>query len=245
MADSQKRRGKHPRDEISFHPDQIPKLLAASSDLAWLKTRGYADPSSIKLVGDRYRLNARQRTAVARSTCSDGELHSRSERLQPLAVMKNKTVYIDGFNLLTTIEAALGNGILLIGRDGCIRDMSSMHGNYRVLSDTEAAIDLIRELLQLGEPERVHWLLDKPVSNSGRLKKKLEDFFSTRGNWPTDVQLLADPDKALKKKHSEQDLVVTADSGILDQCGSWINAARKIIEKMHPLPDMVIDFSDS
>ena len=141
MPDSLKQRGKHPRDEASFHPDLIPDLLAASRDLAWLKTRGYADRSSLKLVGDRFSLDARQRTAVARSTCSDDELDRRKQYLREHSEIKGTRVYIDGFNLLTTIEAALGNGILLIGRDGCLRDMSSMHGNYRVLDDTDAAIN--------------------------------------------------------------------------------------------------------
>ena len=141
MPDTRKTRGQHPKDEQSFAEESVTSLQAAANDLAWLKTRGYADASSLKLVGDRYELNARQRTAVARSTCSDQALALRHQRQVRSA--KDQPVYIDGFNLLTTIEAILGGGVILIGRDGCLRDMSSMHGNYRVLSDTDAAIESI------------------------------------------------------------------------------------------------------
>ena len=36
------------------------------SDLSWLLEKGYADRSALKLVGDRYRLRQRQRTADRR-----------------------------------------------------------------------------------------------------------------------------------------------------------------------------------
>lgn len=247
MPDSLKRRGKHPRDETSFHPDRVPDLLAASRDLAWLKTRGYADSSSLKLVGDRYKLDARQRTAVARSTCSDSELQNRSQRLVQHTDIKGKQLYIDGFNLLTSIEAALGNGILLIGRDGCLRDMSSMHGNYRVLDDTDAAINLIHQFLAEHQPGSIQWLLDKPVSNSGRLKAKILDLAQSFPALNCIVELVPDPDPVLKEIPTAEDIaIITADSGILDHCGFWLNTAREIVAR-EAVPEnrILVDFSES
>ncbi|MDF1816369.1 MAG: DUF434 domain-containing protein [Verrucomicrobiales bacterium] len=241
MPDSLKRRGKHPQDEAAFHQDCVPRLLAASADLAWLKSRGYADPSSLKLVGDRYHLNSRQRTAVARSTCSDQQLQSRRERLIPHSDIKDRTVYIDGFNLLTSIEAYLGQGILLIGRDGVLRDMSSMHGNYRVLEDTKKAIDVVHRFLAPFQPGTLHWLLDQPVSNSGRLKSIL---LQTSASFPVEVELVPDPDKILRDlTTSDKNPCITADSGILDHCGYWLNTAREITSSLSFGDRIVIDFS--
>lgn len=245
MPDSLKKRGKHPRDATSFHPDKIPALLEAAGDLAWLKSRGYADPSSLKLVGDRYQLDARQRTAVARCTCSIEEAEQRKQRLIPHDQIQGKTLYIDGFNLLTSIEAALGNGILLIGQDSCLRDMSSMHGNYRVLDDTDAAIHIIHKFLVEYLPGKLRWLLDKPVSNSGRLKAKILDLADEYPSLKVEVELVPDPDILLKEiACTDIDVIITADSGILDNCGFWLNTAREIVAGL-PAPEdqILIDFS--
>jgi len=77
----------------------------------------------LKLVGDRYQLAERQRTAVRRSACSDASLRWRAERRADLRDLNGASLAVDGFNLLTTIEAALSGGIIIRGRDGCLRDM--------------------------------------------------------------------------------------------------------------------------
>lgn len=242
MPDSRKHRGRHPNDETSFDQTQIPIMLKAAHDLAFLKSRNYADASSLKLVGDRYQLNARQRTAVARSTCFDKALQKRASR--EVDNLLDYHVYLDGFNLLTTIEATLGGGVLLIGQDGCLRDMSSMHGNYRVLADTERAIRIIHEyLIEVQSVSKITWYLDKPVSNSGRLKTRILDLANA---FPIEVELLPDPDPVLKQVDHKNATIITADSGILNECAYWFNGARKMIEHFEILPrDYLIDFSQS
>lgn len=239
---AQKQRGKHPKDDELFHPDLWGVLRTAASDLAWLKTRGYADTSSLKLVGDRYSLNARQRAAIARSSCSDSEQTSRNQRQLKPEEIGGKAVWIDGFNLIITVEAAIGGGVLLLGRDGCLRDMSSMHGNYRFLDDSLTAIRMIHRYFKALDPSSLHWLLDKPMSNSGRLKGKIEEEISRIGKGDTwEVELLPDPDVALKELTNDS-IVVSADSGILNECGHWFGAARAIVSQLDPQPDLLVDF---
>ena len=71
MPDKRTHRGAHPQDDRLFAPDQYSALQSATSDLSWLLTREYASPSALKIVGDRYALDARQRLAVMRCACSD------------------------------------------------------------------------------------------------------------------------------------------------------------------------------
>ncbi len=71
MPDKRKHRGAHPDDNRLFAEDQLPSLRTAVAEYSWLLTRGYAEESALKLVGDRYDLTARQRMAVWRSSCSD------------------------------------------------------------------------------------------------------------------------------------------------------------------------------
>lgn len=234
-------RGKHPQDEKLFATSQIPSLREAVADLSWMRTRGYTDNSSLKLVGDRYDLTARQRVAVGRCACSDESFHSRSVRAISPDKIGSRLVFLDGFNVLTTIEAAMAGGILLRGRDGCIRDMSSMHGNYRVLEQSRDALEHILNTMQKLNILHSAWYLDKPVSNSGRLKGIIEEVAAEFPQLNVEVTLVHDPDPVLKKV-DEKGIVATADSGILDECGEWTNLIPAILENQ-ALGAEVIDLS--
>ena len=67
----------------------------------------------------------------------------RRESCVSVEQMHGEQVVIDGFNLLITLEAALSGGLVLLCRDGCLRDLSSVHGSYRSVQETERAINLI------------------------------------------------------------------------------------------------------
>ena len=146
-------------------------------------------------------------------------------------------IEIDGYNVLTTIEAALSGGVLLLARDGALRDMASMHGSYRKVDETQPALELIGQTLAGFGVSEALWLLDRPVSNSGRLKKIIEDLAGQRG-WTWQVELVHDPDAELAQSDA---IIATADSGILDLCGTWCNLARETVER-HVAGAWILDF---
>ena len=237
MPDTRTHRGPHPQDARLFGPEARPQLRQATSDLSWLLSRGYVNPSSLKLVGDRYRLCARQRTAVERAACSDADLARRKahqvDAQGPL--LKGRPLWLDGYNVLTTIEAALAGGVILAARDGTYRDMASMHGSYRKVAETQPALELLGEVTAgLGVAECL-WYLDRPVSNSGRLKKVIERMAAERG-WTWTVELVPDPDGILAETDQ---IVATADSVILDRCHAWFNLARETIASHAPDADVL------
>ena len=194
--DTRRHRGAHPADAELFGTDQLPKLRQAVVDLCWLLSRGYNMASSLKLVGDRYGLRERQRLAVSRSACSDQDRQRRRDHCVSVEQMRDQPVTVDGFNLIITVEAALSGGLLLVGIDDCIRDLSSVHGSYRSVEETDRAIMMIGEALQQFAPSSVLWLLDRPVSNSGRLAAKISDL-AARNDWPWTVEVVFNPDAAI------------------------------------------------
>ncbi len=139
-------------------------------------------------------------------------------------------VVLDGYNVLTTVEAALAGGVVLAGRDGCRRDMASMHGSYRKVAETRPALERIGRVLDRLGPSECIWYLDRPVSNSGRLRAIIFEV-AGRAGWPWRVELVADPDPILAESEA---IVVTADSVILDRCGRWLNLARMVVEAEVP-----------
>ncbi len=230
MPDTRKHRGPHPADRRLFSEDTWPTLRAAVSDLSWLLTRGYTDVASLKLVGDRYRLTERQRKAVLRCACSDPALLDRLARQAKLEEVRGQSLLVDGFNVLTTVEAALAGGVVLLARDGCYRDLASMHGSYRKVEETEPAVEAIGRVLERLGVSDVTWLLDRPVSNSGRLSVLVRQLARSR-NWPWQVELVDNPDPLLTES---QAVVASADSAVLDRCGLWLNLAREVVRAEVP-----------
>jgi hypothetical protein len=225
MPDNRRHRGPHPADPDLFGEAQVSALQHAVRDLSWLLTRGYGGASALKLVADRFQLVDRQRTAVMRCACSDQSLEERQQRRTDPP--NGQSVAIDGFNLITTIEAALSGGVLIRGRDDCLRDMASMHGTYRRVEETIPALTLIGERLAAHGVGEVLWLLDNPVSNSGRLKQVIEEVAGERG-WNWSAQLDRNPDEALVRL--QEHLIVSADSYVIENSEQWWSLANDVVE---------------
>lgn len=218
-------RGPHPTDERLFAPEWVPVLRRAVAELSWLLTRGYPVGGTLKLVGDRYALTERQRWAIGRAACTDQQRTQRAATRLP-ADFGGRPVSIDGFNLIITLETALSGGVVLRGRDGALRDLSSIHGTYRAVQETDRAIRLAAAVLRTLAPGPVRWLLDQPVSNSGRLAARLRELGPTLG-LPWTAEVVFNPDRELIET---TDVVVTSDSVVLDRAGAWLNLAALALE---------------
>jgi hypothetical protein len=228
--DTRRHRGPHPADAELFGAAELPKLRRAVAELCWLLSRGYKMTSSLKLVGDRHGLRERQRLAVSRSACSDEDRQRRSDHRIAVEQLKDQQLVVDGFNLIITIEAALSGGPLLVGVDECIRDLSSVHGSYRSVEETDRAITKIGDTLHRLGPASVHWLLDQPVSNSGRLAAKIADL-AERANWPWSVEVVFNPDAAIVASPA---VAITSDSAILDAVERWADLKTHLLDREVP-----------
>ncbi len=249
MPDRRKHRGPHPEDDRLFDLPAQQALRAAAADFGWLLDRGYPHDSALKLVGDRFALVARQRTAISRCCCSDAAAARRRSCQVDAEQLRGAILSVDGYNVLTTIEAALAGGVILAARDGVYRDMASMHGSYRKVAETLPALDLLGHTIAAYQVAECRWFLDQPVSNSGRLKGIIDTMAAARG-WPWRAELVPDPDIVLAGFAAEAAgeapqprpvagsddrlvptgiVVATADSVILDRCVAWFNLARETI----------------
>jgi hypothetical protein len=225
--DLRKHRGAHPEDRSLFAAEHLPVLRTATSELSWLLTREYSMKGALKLVGDRYTLTDRQRLAVSRAACSDQGKAQRAQTLISTDDVAGKDMIVDGFNLIITIEAALSGGLLMICRDDCIRDLSSVHGSYRSVDETERAITLIGEAIDTLQPRSVRWVLDRPISNSGRLAKRIRDAAREK-QWNWTVEVVFNPDAEIP---ASDRIVVSSDSHVLDESARWLNFNRFLIDK--------------
>lgn len=231
-------RGAAPEDEVLFSAAALPSLRAATDDLCWLLNRGYALHSALALVGNRFTLRDRQRLAVGRCAATEAAIaHRRTHCLAP-EHWRGQELWFDGYNVLMVLEAALGGGVVLLGRDGCCRDVLGIHGSYHRVQETWPALQFIGELMRNCGVPTCRWFLDKPVSNSGRLRAIILEA-AANGGWNWQVTLEMNPDHVLAKSDA---IVVTSDSAILDQCARWANVAREVMTRSIPQA-RVVDLS--
>jgi hypothetical protein len=230
MPDKRNHRGPHPDDAKLFAPQVIPLLRSALADFSLLLTKGYADKSALKLVGDRFSLTERQRLAIMRSACSDQQLVSRRQREVKISELSGQPIAIDGYNVLITIEAAMSGGVIFKGRDCCFRDLASIHGTYRKVIETIPAVELIGSFLKETGVTNALWLLDSPVSNSGRLKTLIGKL-AQKNDWNWEIRLTISPDAELIKTEM---IVASSDSVVLDGCKKWTNLVIELITQKLP-----------
>ena len=230
MARHQTHRGLAPKDERLFADRQLPALRAAAADLCWLLDRGYAARSALELVGNRHNLTSRQRNGVARYACSNADVQRREQRRVDPAGLNGQELWLDGFNVLTMLESALAGGIVILGRDGCCRDIAGIHRRYRKMSETVSALRIVGETATAWGVTCCRWWLDKPVSNSGRLRALILETAAAAG-WKMEAELTFSPDHVLSHTHQ---VIATSDGIVLDRCERWVNLVRLIVADRIP-----------
>lgn len=228
-------RGPHQADATLFAADALPSLRDAVADLSWLLGRGYVDPSATKLVGDRYRLRLRQRIAVSRSAAGAEIVTARLAKRQDPNSLAGATLAIDAFNVLIGMETALSGGVLLRGVDGALRDLSSVHGSYRRVGVTEAALDALVSTITRWSPAAVTWFVDRPVSNSGRLAGWIRDRAPEDIEW--EVELPYDADGSVIDAGG---VGCSADARVLDLAPAWADLVSETVEA-HAREAWVVD----
>lgn len=236
MMHANVRRGYVESDASEFSPQQVNLMRQAQRDIVYLVDHGYEISRSVKFIGDRFMFSARQRAALTRATArTESRLLRQQKRLYSFA---GNTIYIDGFNLIITLEAALSPETTLIGcMDGTVRDLCGLRGTYRLIESTTLALNMLAELIAEGGAERAIFYLDAPVSNSGRLRAEILQVME-RHAIQAEVELVPNADAMLWDK----DCVASSDAIILDRCNSWINLAELLITENLPRR-LIIDLS--
>ena len=210
-------------DEKSFKGDGLLKIKKASNDVKYLLNAGYKVKQATMFVANHYALTERERLVLARGVAADKDIDARKAKLSNLENLD--TVYIDGFNAIIPMESLLSGSVLFKCQDGAVRDLANLRGSYKIIDKTEGAIRLILSKLDDLKVKKAIINLDKPVSNSGRLKtmilKVSNDF-----NIDVEVNLLDAVDKSLYGKEN----VISGDCIVMDNALSIVPLYSLILD---------------
>jgi hypothetical protein len=226
QPETRRNRGKGPHDESLFGVvKEREKLLLALNDMYYLLSKDYPARATLSLVGNRYRLRQRQILALQGMACSAKDVGIRKLKETAAGDIRGKTIWLDGFNVVIILETLLSGGFVFKGLDGCYRDISSVHGSYKRVRQTEEVLVTVGKALDELGPERVIWIFDAPVSNSGRIKTLCYEIAAAHG-FAWDIYLDNAPDKFLI---AENRLIASSDAWVLNGCYAWFNLVSHII----------------
>ena len=214
-------KGKSTHSEIAKFKD----LQKAAEDLRYLLNRGYPRKAALELVGNRYGLTFNERHLLHRGVFSDADSTSRRKRKISIHEIRGKNLAIDGYNVIITIEAGLSGRPLILGDDGFIRDISGLSGNFKKTKRTEEAIQWVIDILKKWQPRETFFLLDAPISMSGKLAQEVRDQLK-RENLSGDARAVKVPEKILI---GFPGVVATSDTAIIDQSKKVIDLSGYLV----------------
>ena len=187
-------------------------LERAAEDVRYLVDRGYPKDSAINFVSNHYCLPKDQRVVLIRVIVKSVLACARKAKALPLEALRERVVFVDGYNVLITMESQMAGYPVYQCDDGFLRDTRGIYGSYKSSKFTVAAIFAIMDLLALAIPSRVEVLLDQQMSRSGVLAEMIRSTMAKRG-LPGDARTAQDVDHSLKTAMS---IVATSDGNVID-----------------------------
>jgi len=197
----------------------------AVKDYRFLKERDYPVKAALKLVGDRYRLSALERNCLFRGVVEPLRAQTRLRKRLKARSLRGRSLGIDWFNVLITVESYLKGSLLFLADDGVVRDAAQVHGSYRPSTVSEQALRAIIHTLTELPLAQADVFIDSPISYSNRVRERLREEFK---NLPFrfSLNLLASADYSLK---SYAEVIASSDSVIIDQAPAFFDLAAETL----------------
>lgn len=194
------------------------KLENAVSDLKFLLNKSYNKKAALDFVGNHYILNKEERNYLQRKVYSSEKSQSRRSKIILLSKIKEKSLFIDGYNVLITVESIYSeDGTIVICDDGVLRDVNAVFGKYKSKKGTKHALNSVLALVKIYEPMEVQVFFDTQVSKSGELAKLTQEIMENKGVEGT-AQTAPNVDHQLITQCNKADgVVASSDSVIMDK----------------------------
>jgi len=187
-----------------------PELTKAVKDYRYLLDKNYPPASTIKLVGDKYALTGSERSILYRGVSSN---RSAKERfIKKSESLHSEEVCLDAYNILFTLANYLLGRPVFISDDGFLRDTGEFHGRFSNNKILDQTFSLLTKFMLKNPNHEYIIFLDKPVSNSGKLNLRFNEFLlenKIKGNSST----VFSPDHQLIR--TEKGIICTSDSIIV------------------------------
>ena len=204
-------------------------MAKAATDIRYLLERGYQRESSIRFAGDHYSLGKNERYILARTVFSSETSMERRKKKLTCGNLKGKTLLIDGYNVLITLESLIKGERTWLTDDSFLRDIRGVFRNHSNDDVTFEAVEKMLSFVSRSKVKEANVLLDTQMKNSGELaafiRKRMQELEIT-GSARTSRHV----DYDLKNCYIS-DVVATADGIIIDSVNNVIDIPACIYKK--------------
>jgi len=206
-------------------PVRIDLVGRAAREVLVLAALSLPKRRSVDLVGDKLSLTRVERAAVERLVRWPEEVALAASKLTPLSLASGRSIGVDGYNVLITVEAMLLGDPVFLCTDGFLRDLRGVFSSYRPSDVTERAMKLIVDALSGLSPAEALIAFDEPMSRSGELASLAREKMAQAGLTGTSLT------------HRQVDTLVSGFEVAASSDVAVIERARAVID----LPALVAD----
>lgn len=227
----------------------IEKLSEPAIELRYLLSKGYKRRNATTFVSNHHRLIEQERYILARLVFSPETSKSRSRKKLSCSYLEGCDIFVDGYNVIITIESALKNESIWLSDDGFIRDTSGVFSKHKITDTTLMAVDEMLSTFSALKVKSVTILLDSQMSNSGLLASLIREKAESN-TFQTDVMTSKHVDLDLKEA-GEYAVIATADGIIIDavdkvldltECWLKQNDMTTKLLSINVVPDRMLEF---
>jgi len=212
------------------------KVLEAAKDLRYLLERGYRRESALRLIVDKYQLSTKQKLLLYRAVYDSSTATKHKEKIVTAQKIRGSKLAIDGYNVMITVESGLTGGLLVLCDDGFIRDISAVHGKYRITSMTEKALSIIVKAVEELKPAKTNFFFDAQVSRSGELASHVRR--TLKGSGLTGSAYAVE--RADVSTLNFGDIIATSDSVLISKAGAVFDLAGEILKKNYSATILIL-----
>ncbi|HEY0196517.1 MAG TPA: DUF434 domain-containing protein [Methanobacterium sp.] len=194
------------------------KLENAVSDLKFLLNKSYNKKATLDFVGNHYLLDKEERNYLQRKVYSSEKSQGRRSKIILLSKIKEKSLFIDGYNVLITVESIYNSdGTIVTCDDGVLRDVNAVFGKYKFKENTAEVINSVLALVKIYRPGEVQVFFDSQVSKSGELAKLTQEIMKKQGVKGSALTAPNVDHQLINLSHETDGVVASSDSVIMDK----------------------------
>ena len=132
----------------------------AIKDYKYFLERKYPQKSILKIVGDKYLLTGKERAMLFRGITIKSNIDKRKNILvKNIKGIKDKSLHIDGYNVLITVGSYLNGNMVFICNDNFLRDVSELHGKIFRNKFVERSLQLTIDYLKKNNVKMLIFIL--------------------------------------------------------------------------------------
>jgi hypothetical protein len=203
-------------------------LKDAARDARYLVNRGYSKESVVRFVSDHYRLLQEQRFVLTRVVVASGTATKRKEKMTPVEMLHGRVLFIDGYNVLISVESLLAGKQVYLCDDGFIRDTQGIFRSYRMSRLTKDALSAVFDLLACACLAKAEFFLDRQISMSGQLAAMVRQIMAEH-RVPGTASTMQDVDRQLKECNG---IVATGDGNVIDASSQAMDIPAEIARRL-------------